>query len=404
MNNPTAKPANRQSLPEFIAMQAVIVAVVAYSIDSMVPALPQIAQVLTPDNVNRAQFVLTAFMAGMALGTLGAGPLSDSFGRKRVMTLGFAIYAVAAVAAVFANSLWLLLLARFVQGFGAAAPRIVSMALVRDRYEGREMARITSFVMMIFILVPAVAPMIGTGIISFAGWRGVFGSFVVLALIGALWLNLRSEETLPPSARRPLSIPSIARAVREVLGDRQIQIIIVVISLGFGQMFSLLSSAQQIYVDVFDKGAAFPFWFAAMALLSSLGTMLNMRYVLRKGMRWMVRAAYLMQTVVSGIMLVLVVGDLVPEAYKFAAFFVWAVSVFSMAGVTFGNLNAMAMQRKGHIAGTTASAVSAISTLGAVLIAGPVGQAFNGTILPLVLATLVCSALALWLSSKIREV
>ena len=161
MSEPISRAAGRQPLPEFIAMLALIFAVIAFSIDSMLPALPQIAAELSPGNVNRAQLVLTAFVGGMGLGLLVAGPVSDTLGRKPVIIAGFGVYALASVAAVYASSLEMLLAARFVQGVGAAAPRIVALAMVRDLYQGREMARITSFVMMIFILIPAVAPSIG---------------------------------------------------------------------------------------------------------------------------------------------------------------------------------------------------------------------------------------------------
>ena len=404
MSAPVQPPLARQPLPEFIAMMALVFAVIAFSIDSMLPALPQIAQTLTPENVNRAQLVLTAFMAGMGVGLFVAGPLSDTFGRKPVITLGFAIYALASIAAVFAQSLEMLLVARFVQGLGAAGPRIVSLALVRDLYQGREMARITSFVMMIFILVPAVAPSVGAVVIHMVGWRGVFGSFVLLALVGSLWVNLRQPETLPPARRRPMNLASLMASAREVLGHRQVQLVTVIMTLGFGQMFALLSSAQQLFAETYGKGDQFPLWFAGMALLAGTGTVLNARYVVRLGMRRIVKSAYAMQVVVSGTMLVLVWGDLLPEPLRFPAFFFWAVSVFFMAGVTFGNLNAMALQHMGHVAGMAASVVAAVSTIGAVLIAAPVGQLYDGTALPMVLATLACSGLALLLMRRVDEV
>lgn len=402
MSEPEAPPERRQSQVEFVAMLALVLAVVAFSIDSMLPALPEIAQALSPDNVNRAQLVLTAFVGGMGVGVFIAGPLSDAFGRKPIITLGFAIYALAAIAAIFADSLEMLLLARFVQGLGAAGPRTVAQALVRDLYQGREMARISSFIMMVFILVPALAPSLGAVVIHFTGWRGVFGSFVLLALAGSLWLNLRQPETLPPERRRPLSLGSLSAGAREVLGDRQVQLATLVITLGFGQMFALLSSAQQLFSDAYGRGAQFPLWFAAMALLSSIGTVLNVRYVVRLGMRRIVTLAYAMQVGVSGVMVVLVFGDLLPESLRFPAFFLWAVSVFMMAGITFGNLNAMALQRMGHIAGMAVSVVSALSTIGAVMIAAPIGLMYDGTAKPLIMATLICSALALWLMRRVK--
>lgn len=403
MTAPNPAPARRLPLPEFIAMMALVSAVVAFSIDSMLPALPEIAARLTPDDVNRAQLVLTAFMAGMGLGTFFAGPISDAIGRKPTVTIGFGIYALAAIVATQAQSLESLLVARFVMGLGASAPRIATMALVRDLYQGREMARITSFVSMIFILIPAVAPLLGRQVIDLFGWQGVFGSFVVLAIIGTTWVNLRQPETLPPSQRRPLRPASLVSGMIEVLSNRKVVLITVVLALGFGQMFALLSSAEQLFRTTFDRGETFPYWFAVMALLAGLANFANARLVFRFGMKIMARSAYLIQTVISAIMVVLVFFDLIPEPLRFALFMFWAVSVFAMAGVTFGNLNALALQSMGHIAGTTASVVSALSTFGAVMIAAPVGLLFDGTLRPMVIATLICSLLASILMKWIPE-
>ncbi|MCT4332855.1 multidrug effflux MFS transporter [Paracoccus sp. YLB-12] len=387
-------PLRRLPMPEFIAMLAFLFATIAFSIDAMLPALPDIAAELTPDNVNRAQLILTVFVAGMGVGTLFAGPISDAIGRKRAITIGFGIYAAATVVAIFANSIEMLLVARFVQGLGASGPRIVGLALVRDLYAGREMARITSFVMMVFIIVPALAPSIGAGMIYLAGWHGVFIGFLLFALIGCSWLNLRQAETLLPERRRPLRAGPLREAAREVLTSRHVMLCTLILTLGFGQMFGLLSSAQQLFGEAYGKGDAFPAWFAAMALLSGSGTILNATFVTRFGMRRIAKWAYIMQTCVSATMLILLLSGALPPALHFPAFFVWCVSVFFMAGVTFGNLNALALQYMGHIAGMAASIVAAISTVLATLIAAPVGQLYNGTALPVVAATLICSGLA----------
>ncbi|VDS09364.1 Bicyclomycin resistance protein [Paracoccus haematequi] len=396
-------PQRRLPLPEFVAMLAFLFATVAFSIDAMLPALPDIAAELTPDNVNRAQLILTVFMAGMGIGTLFAGPISDALGRKPAIYLGAAIYVVATLAAIFADSLEFLLAARFVQGLGAASPRIVGMALIRDLYSGREMARISSFVMMVFILIPALAPSIGAGIIWFSGWHGVFVAFILFALIGSAWLGLRQAETLPPAARRPLRIGPLGAAAREVLADRQVMLCTVILTLGFGQMFGLLSSAQQLFGETYGKGDNFPAWFALMALLSGAGTLLNATFVMRFGMRRIAKWAYVMQTVVSTAMLALTLTDALPASLRFPAFFFWAVSVFFMAGVTFGNLNALALQRMGHIAGMAASIIAALSTIAATLIAAPVGLLYDGTAVPAITATLICSALAWFLMRGLRD-
>lgn len=396
MSTFTATAARRLPQGELIALLAFLFATVAFSIDAMLPALPQIAAELSPDDVNRAQLILTSFVAGMGLGTLFAGPISDAIGRKPAMAIGFGIYLAASAAALFAHSLEMLLVIRFVQGLGAAGPRIVGTALVRDMYEGREMARITSFIMMVFMIVPAVAPSIGLAFIHFMGWQGVFGGFLLFGATGFAWFMLRQVETLPQAARRPLEFGTLWAGAREVLSDREIVLCTVVISLGFGQMFALLSSAQQLFADTYGTGEQFPLWFAVMALLAALGTFINARLVMRLGMRRIARGAYAMQIIVSGLFMLALWTGVLPPALRFPAFFLWAVSLFMMAGLTFGNLNALAMQRKGHIAGMTASVVSAVSTLLAVVIAAPVGLAFDGTAMPVAVAAFVCSTLA-WL-------
>ena len=396
-------PSRALALPEFVAMLAFLSATIAFSIDAMLSGLPVIAAELTPENMNRAQLVLTSFMVGLGLGTLVTGPISDAVGRKRTITIGFVIYAIAAAAAIFADSLEFLLIARFFQGIGAAGPRIVTLALVRDLYSGREMARITSFVMMVFIIVPAMAPAVGAGIIWLAGWRGIFAAFILFAIIGATWLNLRQPETLPPQNRRPLKIGPLMGAARQVLGDRQVMLCTLILSLGFGQMFSFLSPSKQIFGDVFGIGDSFPLWFALMALLSGSGTLLNARFVVAYGMRRIARWAYVMQTCVSSVMLILLISDIVPQTLRFPLFFAWSVSLFFMAGVTFGNLNALAMVRMGHVAGMTASLVSALSTIAAMCVAIPVGLLYNHTIFPVVTATLICSGTAWFLMRFLQD-
>lgn len=398
MTSAADSPLVQRRLPagEFTVMIAMLFATVAFSIDAMLPALPEIAAELTPDAVNHAQLILTAFVLGMGAGTAIAGPISDATGRKPAIVGGFALYIAGAILAHYAPTIELLLAARVIQGLGAAGPRIVGLALVRDLYEGREMARVTSFAMTIFMIVPAVAPSIGAVIIGLAGWRAVFLAFVVFALIAAVWLGLRQPETLAPPRRRPLSGRNILSAAREVLANRDVRIYTVVMTLGFGQMFALLSTAQQIFDVTYGQGANFPLWFALMAAIAASATFLNATLVMRVGMRRLATDAYLWQAISSSVVLALVLGGVGTGAAGFAVFFLWGSSVFFMAGLTFGNLNALALQKMGHIAGMAASVIASISTIMAVLIAGPLGQTFDGTAVPVIVGVVICSALA-WL-------
>ncbi|MBJ3762967.1 multidrug effflux MFS transporter [Maribius pontilimi] len=396
-------PSRQPGRVEFVAMVAVLFSTIAFSIDAMLPALPQIAERLSPDEPNRAQLVVTSFIFGMGVGTLLAGPISDTVGRKAAILGGLAIYGFGAVLAVQAQSLETLMAARVVQGLGAAGPRIVSQAMIRDRYEGREMAQIMSFVMMIFILVPAMSPAAGSFVIDLAGWRAIFWSFVLFGLIGGTWLALRQPETLPSEARFPLRLGVVWLALKETLSRADVRIYIAVLTLGTGQMFALISSVQPVYDQALGLADSFQWWFMATAILAGTGTIVNAALVMRLGMRRLAITAYAAQALISAALILAHLLDLVPEGAALPFFFAWSVSVFFMVGLTFGNLNSLALQPLGHIAGTAASVIGAISTVLGVLIAVPIGLAFDGTPLPLVIGTGVCSALAFLLMRRTVE-
>ena len=384
---------------EFIAMTAMLFATIAFSIDSMLPALPEIALELVPDSPNSAQLILTSFVLGMGIGTLFAGPLSDAFGRKNTIMAGAALYSVAALAAYFAPTMETVLLARLVQGLGAAGPRIVTLAMVRDLYRGRDMARIMSFTMMFFILVPAIAPMMGQVIIAGFGWRGVFLAFLVFSAVSMIWLGLRQPETLPAAQRRPLSAAELWQALKEVLSHRVIVMSVAVQTLVFGCLFGCLSQIQPIFDQVYDRGASFAQWFALIALASGLASVANASLVGRLGMRYLVRTTIGVQALASVAVAMAFALGLIPDAAQFYVCFGWMISVFAMAGLTIGNLNALAMEPVGHIAGMAASVTGAISTVGAVLLAAPLGLAFDGTPLPLMVGVALFAGLA-WLMAR----
>ena len=382
---------------EFIALQAMLMAITAFAIDAMLPALPDIAQQLSPGNPNRAQLIVTSFVLGMGIGTLFAGPISDAYGRKPVIIAGFAVFCVGAALASVAQSLEMLLAARVLQGLGVAAPRIVPVALIRDLYSGREMASIISFATMIFMLMPAVAPAFGTVIIQGFGWRGLFASFIVFAVFSALWLGLRQPETLPPANRRPLRPKLLWQGLREVLSHHTVVMCIAVMTMGFGVLFGTLSSTQQIFDITFRRGDSFALWFGLIALLSLPAGFLNARLVGRLGMRRLVTLTFLAQLGITVIVLVLIRSAILPDQYAFAAYVVWAVSVFSMANIVFGNLNAIALAPLGHIAGLASSVVIAAATVLAVAVAAPLGLMFDGTPVPLLVGVTVLLALAIGL-------
>lgn len=395
--------ARRLPLPEFVALAGVLFATVAFSIDAMLPAMSVIAADLTPDAPNRVQLIITVFVLGMGTGTLFTGPLSDAFGRRAVILGGTALYMAAALAAMLAPSLETLLAARLVQGLGAAGPRVAVLAMVRDLYSGREMARVVSFAMLVFTLIPAVAPLIGAGIIWATGWRGIFGAFLVFGVLTSLWLMLRQAETLTPDQRRPFRPAMLARGFVEVLGDAQVILVIAALACVFGALFTTLSTAQLVFAETFGRAASFPFWFAGIAFLSGLGSLLNARIVVRLGMRRVIAATLAAQVALSLAMAALAWTGALAGAPYFAVYLVWTLSIFLMAGLTIGNLNALGMEPLGHLAGLGASLIGSIATVGAVVIAVPVGLTFDGTPLPLALGMFFMTAAALALMQWVSD-
>lgn len=382
--------APRLSQGEFIALIAMLFATIAFSIDAMLPAEPAIAAAFTPDDPNRAKLVVGAFFLGMGIGTFLSGPLSDAFGRKRVMIWGGAIYSLAALICIFAQSLEVLLAARVLQGIGGAGPRTVSLAMVRDLYKGREMARIMSFAMMIFMVAPAAAPLLGQWIIHLSGWHAIFIAFILFAVIAMTWLAVRQPETLPVAARVPLSFHGLWAAGKELFSYRIVVVSILIQALTMAVLVATISSVQGIFTVEFDMEESFPKWFALAALVSAGASFLNARLVMTMGMRKVARLAFIGALLMTVLHYGLMRADVLQGDWRFAAFFLWLVSLFCMMGLTMGNLNALAMEPVGNIAGFAASIMAAVSTVVAVILSTPIAQAFDGTHEPLVIGALLC--------------
>lgn len=392
----TARPNNL----EFVALIATLFATIAISIDAMLPALPEIAATLSPDAPNAAQLVVTSFVLGMGIGTLFTGPLSDAFGRKRVILVGAGLYAMAALACYFAPTLEILLIARILQGIAAAAPRTVSIAMVRDLYSGREMARILSFAMMIFTIVPAVAPLMGQGIIAIGGWHSIFLAYIAFSGLTMLWFGLRQPETLPQAKRRPLHAADLLTATRALFTHRVILVSILLQTLTLAALFATLSSLQGIFEQQFDRSESFPLWFALIAVASMSGSLLNSRIVMTLGMRQVVQRTYAAVLLLTLTTLAMLGTGLLDGSVGFALQLLWCIGLFAMMGLTMGNLNALAMEPVGHVAGLAASVISSLATVGSVMLAIPVGLAFDGSSTPLLIGVAVLIAFALLLSLK----
>jgi DHA1 family bicyclomycin/chloramphenicol resistance-like MFS transporter len=379
------------SRPEFIALLAALMALNALAIDVMLPALPYMGEAMGISNENERQFVVTAYMLGMGIAVLAFGPLTDRFGRRAPLLVGVGIYVVAAIIAAFAPSFTILLVLRFIQGMGAASVRVIATAVVRDRYSGREMAEVMSLTFMVFMAIPIIAPGVGQVLLLTGPWQSIFIFMGLLALAFWLWTYFRLPETLPVDQRRPLSLASVVDGFRIVFTNR------VAISYGlagmflFGALFGFITSAQQIYVDIYGLGVWFPAAFAAMAGLMAVSSFTNSRVVRRFGMRRLSHGAMLVFTGVSAIWLAFALSGLLP---LWLFFTLLAIIMFSF-GWSASNMNSLSMEPLGAVAGTAASVFGFIQTVGGALIGSFVGQLFNGTTIPVAAGYFLMGAVSL---------
>lgn len=367
---------------EFVAMMALLISLVALSIDAMLPALPAIGRDLGVDDPNDPQLVLSVLFAGLAIGQLLYGPVSDSTGRKPAIYAGLAIFIAGCLLSIAAQSFEMMLIGRFLQGLGAAGPRVVVVALVRDLYEGRAMARIMSFVMMVFIGVPALAPAIGQAIDQLFGWRAIFVTFLAIALIGSAWFALRQEETQKAGNRQPFSLRSIMTGALETVRIRHALGYTIAAGFVFGGFIGFLVSAQQIFQDTFGVGDRFPVYFATLALSIGSASMVNGYIVMRFGMRLIsFRALCALSALSCAFLLFLWLTGGIPPLWAFMAYM---MVTFFCFGLLFANFQALAMEPLGHIAGVGAAVVSSLTTFISLIPGTLVGQAFNGTVVPLI--------------------
>ncbi len=364
---------------EFVALMALMMALTALSIDIMLPALPEIGGALQFTEKNDQQLIITFYLFGFAAGQPFFGPLSDRFGRKPPLYAGLVIFAVASVMAAFAVNAETMFTARALQGFGAAAPRIIAIAIVRDRFAGRSMARVMSFVMMIFIIVPIIAPLIGQGVMQFAPWRWIFLALLLASIATLLWAWRRLPETHDEDKRLPLSPARLSNALGTILTTRQTVGYAVGFGFFYGVLMSYIASAEQIFVDVYELGAAFPLVFGAIASFMVLASLTNARLVESVGMRRVSHFALLSFLGFCGIMAL--AGY--PEQPPLLLFCLFIVGVFFCFGLIGPNFNAMAMEKVGHIAGTASSFIGFYTTSAGAFFGYLVGQSFDGSVRPL---------------------
>jgi len=364
---------------EFVVMIAALMALNALAMDVMLPALPDIGNALGIENENDRQQVLIAYLIGFGGAQLFYGPISDSYGRRAILLGGLALYAVASVASLLSNTLDQLLLARFVQGVGCAATRVIAVSVVRDCYTGRQMGKVMSLVMMIFMAVPIIAPSIGQAVLLMSNWHWIFSLLLFAGIVMLIWCWIRLPETLPKEYRQPLNVETILRAYITTVKTRVSLGYMLAITCVFGGLFSFITMSQQIFVDIYGLGVYFPIVFAGIAVAMSLASFLNSRLVEAVGMRRLSHTATLVYTG-SGILLFALSSAGIENLIIFTILSATLMACFGFIGA---NFNSMAMEPLGDIAGTASSVIGFVTTLGGAILGYIMGQYFNGTTQPL---------------------
>lgn len=376
------------STVELVFMVATLSALNALAIDIMLPALPDIGAEYALANDNDRQLVVVVYVVFFGIAQLVYGPLADAYGRRSVLLGALVIFALSTVLCVIAPRFELLLAARALQGVGAAATRVIATAVVRDLSSGRRMAQIMSMAMTVFMIVPIVAPGVGQLILFVAEWRWIFGALLIYTLSVLAWTMIRLPETLAPAYRIAFGPRAILRTYAMVLRERVTFWYMIATTCMTACLFGYITASEQIYVETYNLGAAFPLAFASVAIAITAGTYLNSRLVMRLGMRRISHTMIIWFTLISAIHAAVLAAG-VDSIWAFLPLLTAALIGF---GLIAGNFNALAMEPMGRVAGSASALYGAFTASIGAAIGGFIGRFYDGTALPFVAGMAIMGA------------
>ncbi len=365
---------------------------VALSIDALLPALEHIGKAIGITNTTDNQLLITMIFLGLGFGQLIFGPLSDSIGRKSSIYIGFFVFVIASFICINATSIEMMVVGRVLQGIGLAAPRTISIAMVRDTFSGDYMAKIMSFIVVIFILVPVVAPAIGKVVLDMYGWKAIFSSQLFFGIVVIFWFYKKQPETLDKSNRKKMSVSLFISGTKIFIKHKQSVVFTIVSGLITGSFMVYLSASQHIFQEQYGLKEEFPYIFAGLAISVGFATFLNGTLVLKYGMLNLVTSALIAFAILPLGYAILFYGQDNPPIHILLCFF---AAQFAALGFLFGNLRALAMEPIGHIAGIGAAINGFTSTIMAVPIATYIGSFIHTTALPLFIGFGISGILAL---------
>ncbi len=385
---------------EFIALMAALMSIVALAIDALLPAISNIGEAIHSYSSTDNQLLVTMIFLGLGVGQLVFGPLSDSYGRKPVVYLGFALFGVASIICVMAPSLEIMVVGRILQGIGLSAPRTLAISIIRDTYKGDYMAKVMSFVVAFFILIPVVAPAIGKLILDAFGWEAIFYIQLFFALVVAIWFWKRQVETLRQEYKIPFTRHVFVDGLREFMKYRDTIVFTLISGLVTGAFLVYLSSSQHIFENQYGLKEAFPFIFAGLAISIGLSTFMNGTLVMRFGMRKLSLLALTMFCVIAILYVLLYWNTPNPSIFVLVGFL--SLQFFCL-GFMWGNFRSIAMEPIGHIAGIGAAINGFVSTLLAIPIATFIGDFIADSVWPLFAGLAICGIVSLLIIVTTRK-
>ena len=391
----------RRSQVEFIVLMAALMSIVALSIDAVLPALPDIGNFLSVKDASDNPKLITSIFLGLGVGQLIFGPLSDSFGRKPIVYIGFVVFIIASIICVTTKSFEMMLFGRILQGVGLASPRTMCIAMVRDSYSGDYMAKVLSFVVMIFILIPVIAPSLGQFLMNHYHWHSIFIFNLGFGVLVMLWFWIRQPETLKPKYKISYRLSIFKTGTIAFFRIKPAVIYTILSGLITGSFMVYLSTSQRIFEQQYNMKEEFPLIFASLAISVGLSTFMNSQLVVKFGMRRIVHFAMLSFVLISLVFIILFSSGNNPSIEVLLGFF--ALQFFTI-GFLFGNLRALAMEPMGHIAGIGSALNGFISTVMAVPIANYIGKFVIDSVTPLFVGFLICGlvSIALFYSNSAK--
>ncbi len=378
---------------ELVFILAALISLNALAIDIMLPALGLISDDYGLVDPNLRQMVVILYIAGTSFGSIFYGSLADRFGRRAIFLICLAFYALFAAICAVTDSFELLVAARFMQGLAAAGPMVLVQSVVRDLYEGDEMASLMSTVMMVFLIVPVVAPIIGAGLLEVTVWHGIFWFLAAAGVVIMLWTAFRLPETLSAERIRPLHLKTILGVGHAIVKHRNSVGHTVASGLTIGALFAFVASAQQLFSIAFGVPELFVYLFGINAGLMSVASFTNSRIVKRFGARRVSQSAIITSILLASTIIILAETGLL-HLWLFVVLFGLCAA---MLGFTGANLQSIAMSPFAVNAGAASSFQTFVRLCLATACGAMIGMSFDGTVVPLSLGLLLCNLGALLL-------